>query len=195
MARLAGVGTAGQACAFVAAAIVGPLLARRLDNDAPRTNTPPARILPAAASGLVLTMAAVTTAKLFFDTGTELARCFERLDAEARTMRAAESAELARAIASVRRSGLLVVLTTIVFPFAEERIYRGLLQDVLVRRYGTAYGIFAAAMAFGVAHAGIYHVALYQTVLLGIGFGVAYASGGIFAAFAVHATWNVLQLL
>jgi membrane protease YdiL (CAAX protease family) len=195
LARAVGAGVAGQVAAFVAVALVGPVLARRLDDGRHDRARSPARIAAAAAAGLVLTMAAVTAAKVFLDTGTELARCFDRLDVETRTMRAAEAAELARAVANVRGSGLLFVSTTLVFPFAEERVYRGALQDVLARRYGTAYGVFAAALAFGIAHAGIYHVALYQTVLLGVGFGVAYASGGFFAAFAVHAAWNILQLL
>ena len=107
---------------------------------------------------------------------------------------AAESAELARAIAKVRASTPLVLMTAAIFPFAEERIYRGLLQDVLVRKYGRAYGVFAASIGFGIAHLGVYQVALYQTVLLGIGFGIAYVEGGLLAAFIVHATWNLLQL-
>jgi membrane protease YdiL (CAAX protease family) len=36
--------------------------------------------------------------------------------------------------------------------------------------------------------------ALYQTVLLGLGFGVAYLEGGLLAAFVAHAAWNLLQL-
>jgi membrane protease YdiL (CAAX protease family) len=136
----------------------------------------------------------VTSARLFFESGTELARCVGRLDAEAKHARAAEAAELLRAATRVRESSLLVVLTATVFPFAEERIYRGLLQDVLVAKYGRAYGVFAASMAFGAAHLGVYHAALYQTVLLGLGFGIAYAEGGLVAAFCVHATWNLLQL-
>ena len=41
---------------------------------------------------------------------------------------------------------------------------------------------------------GIYEIALYQTVLLGIGFGIAYAEGGLLAAFVVHAVWNLLNV-
>jgi membrane protease YdiL (CAAX protease family) len=68
-------------------------------------------------------------------------------------------------------------------------------MDVLVRKYGGAYGLFASAVVFGIAHTGSYDVALYQTVLLGIAFGVAYAEGGIVAAIAAHAAWNVTKLL
>ena len=108
------------------------------------------------------------------------------------------SASIASAIGTARiptqGSCLPVVLTSIVFPFVEERIYRGLLQDALVRKYGFAYGLFAAAIVFGVAHLGVYQFALYQTALLGLGFGVAYLEGGLLAAFIAHATWNLILL-
>jgi membrane protease YdiL (CAAX protease family) len=197
--RLAGAGLVTQATVFIGFALGGPILARRLTAHpifwTGRALASPRVLLLGIFSGLALTAAAVTAGRLFFDGGAELARCFARLDHEARSAQAAESAELARAVLNVRGSTLLVVLTTAVFPFAEERIFRGLLQDVLVRKYGTAYGLFAASLAFGVAHLGIYQVALYQTVLLGIGFGVAYLEGGFYAALFVHAAWNLLQLM
>jgi membrane protease YdiL (CAAX protease family) len=194
--RLLGGGLLAQAIVFSVFAGAAPELARRLtEPDGARPESaPPARIMMAVAIGLAVTAAAVTAGRLFFDSGAELARCVERLDVEARRTLERQSSELAHAIAKVRASAPLVLMTSAVFPFAEERIYRGLLQDVLTRRYGAGYGIFAASVAFGVAHLGIYQVALYQTVLLGIGFGVAYAEGGLLAAFFVHATWNLVQL-
>ena len=198
LARMLGVGLFGQAAIFVGFAAIAPTVVRRATEPGPTGKAAlppsPARILFGTAAGLALTAAAVTAARLFFDVGAEVAQCVQRLDAEAKLARAAESAELARAIAKVRASAPLVVMTAAVFPFAEERVYRGLLQDVLARRYGRSYAVFAASLAFGVAHLGVYQVALYQTVLLGIGFGVAYLEGGLFAAVAVHATWNLLQL-
>ena len=198
VARSLDVGLFGQAAVFIAFATIAPVIARRTTDPgaAPTTQTriAPVRILIGVAAGLTLTAAAVTAGRLFFDVGAEIARCVERLDAEAKIARAAESAELARAIAKVRASAPLMLMTSAIFPFAEERVYRGLLQDVLVRKYGRAYGVFAASLAFGVAHLGVYQVALYQTVLLGIGFGIAYVEGGLIAAFIVHATWNLLQL-
>jgi membrane protease YdiL (CAAX protease family) len=196
--RKLGAGMVVQSIVFVGFGILAPFLLRRvMDPDHKNiatAPTPPAKIMVGVVVGLALTAAAVTAGRLFFDTGTELARCVNRLDAEARIAHSAEAAELANAIAKVRASAPLVVMTSAVFPFAEERIYRGLLQDVLARKYGASYGVFAASLAFGVAHLGIYQVALYQTVLLGIGFGVAYAEGGLLAAFVVHATWNLVQL-
>jgi len=195
--RMLDVGLLGQAAVFVGFAALAPVAARRATDPGTPSKMPsssPAQILLAAATGLAVTAGLVTAARLFFDTGAEVARCVERLDAEAKIARAAESAELARAVAKVRASAPLVILTSAIFPFAEERIYRGLLQDVLTRKYGRSYAIFAASLAFGVAHLGVYQVALYQTVLLGIGFGVAYAEGGLLAAFFVHAVWNLIQL-
>jgi membrane protease YdiL (CAAX protease family) len=196
--RVLGIGLPGQAAVFVGFATIAPVLARRTtaaDTPAPPSlRPPPARLLIGIAAGLALTAAAVIAARQFLDAGAEIARCVERLDAEAKIARAAETAELARAIAKVRSNAMLVIMTAAIVPFAEERIYRGLLQDVLTRKWGRAYGLFAASVAFGVAHVGIYQVALYQTVLLGIGFGLAYVEGGLLAAVVVHAIWNVLQL-
>ena len=184
-----------EAAAFALYGALAPILVRRtFDRTAARSWRSPGAILLATAAGLTLAAAAVTSGHLFFDNTAELARCFHRLGTEAKLARAAESAELTQAIGHVRESAVLFVMTAAVFPFAEERIFRGLLQEVLERKYGRAYGIFAASVAFGVAHLGVYEVALYQTVLLGIGFGVAYAEGGLLAAFFVHATWNLIQL-
>jgi membrane protease YdiL (CAAX protease family) len=94
----------------------------------------------------------------------------------------------------VKASALLFGLTAVVFPLAEERVYRGLLQDTLVRKYGTTYGLFSAAVVFGVAHVGVYQIGVYQTVLLGIAFGIAYVEGGIVASIVVHALWNFVLL-
>lgn len=184
-----------DAVVFVGYGAVAPLLVRRTFGREPaRTPISPRAILRATAAGLALAAAAATAGHLFFDNSAELARCFHRLGNEAKLARAMESAELARALARVRSSTGLFLMTALVVPFAEERIFRGLLQEVLGRRWGLRYGIFAAAVAFGAAHLGVYEVALYQTVLLGVGFGVAYAEGGIVAAFFVHATWNVIQM-
>ncbi len=195
--RALDIGFAAQAFGFVVFAAAAPFVVRRfgdwgLGKDQKRV--PPVRVMLAVAIGLALTAAAVSCGRLFFDASAEIAHCVNRLDNEARLARLAESQELARAVARVKGSVVLMLLTAIVFPFAEERVFRGVLQDVLVRRFGTTYGVFAASLAFGVAHLGIYEVALYQTVLLGLGFGLAYAEGGILAAFFVHATWNLLQM-
>lgn len=194
LARLSGSGLFAPALASLGFALIAPLLVRRFLEMTPPPARSPSHVVAGVVAGAAVTAAIVTTGRLFFDVGTELAQCARRLDVETRLARAAESAELAGAITKVRASLPLVLVTTLVQPFAEERIFRGLLLEVLARRYGRAYGLVAASLGFGVAHLGIYHVALYQTVLLGAGFGVAYLEGGLLAAFLVHAAWNALQL-
>jgi membrane protease YdiL (CAAX protease family) len=131
----------------------------------------------------------------FFDAGAELARCTGRLDDEARRMLAREAEEIARGVDGVRASASAILMAVGIAPLVEERIYRGLLMNALVRKYGASYGLFASAVVFGVAHVGVYQLALYQTVLLGVAFGFAYAEGGVLAAFTVHAAWNLSRLL
>lgn len=199
--RKSGVGLWPQAAAFVAYGLLVPLVVRRVDGKPTATThherEPRVRVVKtvlAVALGLALTAALLHGTHQFFDAGGELARCTGRLDEATRRLLAAEASELARRVSSVRASTMLALMTTAVMPLAEERIYRGVLMNVLVRRYGMTYGLFASAAAFGLAHVGVYELALYQTVLLGIGFGIAYAEGGIIAAFVVHATWNLLNI-
>ena len=188
-----------QAIVALVYAIALPFAARRVAREAvfrrPAGGPSPRAIAFGAFAGLALTFGLMSAGRDFFQSGTDIARCVGRLDAEARRAMEAQSSEVARSLARARSSALVLALTATVFPFAEERIYRGLALDVFVRKYGASYGVFASAVVFGIAHYGIYEVALYQTVLLGIGFAVAYLEGGLLAAFIVHATWNVALLL
>jgi hypothetical protein len=193
--RRAGVDVWAQAGAFVVYAVVVPEIVRRFVDPSRAPPPPaPAKVLFGVACGLALTAALAHGAHHFFDAGNELARCTGKLDAEAKRLLAREAAETSSGIARVRASSALVMMTVAFIPLAEERIYRGLLMDVLVRRYGASYGLFASAVVFGVAHLGVYQVALYQAVLLGLAFGLAFAEGGLVAAFVVHAAWNLLLL-
>ena len=193
--RSNGAGVWVQATAFVAYAVLVPAIVLRATDERVRIGRSDVeRAVFATALGLVLTASLLHGTHQFFDAGGELARCTGRLDEATRRLLAAEASELARRVANVRASTALVLMTTAVMPLAEERIYRGLLMKVLVRKYGFTYGLFASAAAFGVAHVGVYELALYQTVLLGIGFGLAYAEGGLVAAFVVHAVWNLLNV-
>jgi membrane protease YdiL (CAAX protease family) len=195
--RKNGVSLWPQASAFVLYALVAPALVRRVTARDERATEPRTNVVAtvlAIAVGLTLTTALLHGTHHFFDAGGELARCTGRLDDASRRLLNAEAAELSRRIATVRASTALALMTTCVMPLAEERIYRGLLMNVLVRRYGLTYGLFVSSAAFGFAHVGIYEIALYQTILLGVGFGLAYAEGGLVAAFVVHALWNLLNV-
>jgi membrane protease YdiL (CAAX protease family) len=184
-----------QAAIFVAYAALVPFAARRLVSAPSPAPVAPKRILWGICAGFAVTAAIMTAARSFVDTGTAFAFCVDRLDAEARAFVAKEQSEMTNAVLRVKASALLFGLTAIVFPLAEERVYRGLLQETLVKKYGTAYGLFTAAVVFGVAHVGVYQIGLYQTVLLGIAFGVAYLEGGIVASIVVHALWNLVLLV
>jgi membrane protease YdiL (CAAX protease family) len=192
--RRSGTDLAAQAVVFVAYAALVPYLARRLVSSAAPSAVAPRKILWGIFAGFAVTAAIMTAARSFVDTGTAFALCTDRLDAEARAFTAKEQSEMANAVLRVKASALLLGLTAVVFPLAEERIYRGLLQDTLVKKYGSTYGIFTAAIVFGVAHVGVYQIGVYQTVLLGIAFGLAYLEGGIVASIVVHALWNFVLL-
>lgn len=192
--RRSGTDLAAQAVVFVAYAALVPWGARRLASSSAPAQIDPTKILWGICAGFAITAAIMTAARSFIDTGTAFAICVDRLDFEARAFAAKEQTEMASAVMRVKASALLFGLTAVVFPLAEERVYRGLLQATLVRKYGTTYGVFAAAVVFGVAHVGVYQIGLYQTVLLGIAFGLAYVEGGIVAAIVVHASWNLVLL-
>jgi membrane protease YdiL (CAAX protease family) len=193
-----------QAAAFIGYAIVVPRIVRRaLDpaHDGDRaslaksvTRASLERVLLATLTGLALAVALVSGTQHLFDAGAELARCTGRLDIEAHRLLAREAAEVAQGVLRVRGSAALFAMIAVAVPLAEERIYRDLLLRVLARRFGASYGLFAAAVLFGFAHVGLYEVALYQTVLLGLAFGLAWLEGGIVSAVVVHAVWNLLLL-
>ena len=79
----------------------------------------------------------------------------------------------------------------------EEWFFRGWLQPVLTRSWGTLPGIAAAAVAFTIPHAFLQMpsgLALLNTFLAGCVFGaIAFATGRISSAIAAHAMWNWLE--
>jgi membrane protease YdiL (CAAX protease family) len=107
----------------------------------------------------------------------------------------AENVEVTRNVRQAREEWAFFAMNVAVVPLAEERVYRGLLQRVLAARWGRGRGIAVASIVFGLAHLGVYRIAVYQTVLLGVAFGVAFAEGGLVAAAVTHALWNLHLLL
>ena len=193
--RDAGLDAPVQGVAFVAFALAVPPMIERLDAHFRREpRRPLCRALLGGAAGLILGAALVQGAHQFFVAGSELARCVGKLDAEGQRLLQREMLESTRSIAHARTGLAMMIFTAAIVPLAEERVYRGLLFDVLARKYGFAYGLFASSVVFGVAHMGLYEVDLYQTMLLGAGLAVAYAEGGIVAAYLAHALWNFLSI-
>jgi uncharacterized protein len=84
-------------------------------------------------------------------------------------------------------------------PVAEELGFRGLLQPLLVRSFGPAPGIIAAAIPFGLLHFSEYgnswrHVVLIS--LAGAAFGwMRYRTGSTKAAALMHASYNGLEFV
>lgn len=183
-----------QAMLVLLYAAVLPAAARRIVRAPSPPAIAPATVLQAVAVGTVLTAALLQGSRHFFDAGVSIADCVGRLDEDTRRLVVREAAEVTRRLSAARASTALVLMNTVVMPFAEERIYRGLLARELVARYGRTYGLFASAVVFAVVHLGVYETALWQTLLLGVAFGVTFLEGGLLAAFMVHAMWNLLQL-
>jgi membrane protease YdiL (CAAX protease family) len=83
--------------------------------------------------------------------------------------------------------------------FAEEALFRGYIQGGLARllagrRHGDLLALCAAALLFGLAHisGGWQWVALAGTA--GVGYGLAYRYGGLYAAMCAHFGLNALHL-
>ena len=108
---------------------------------------------------------------------------------------AREGAEVVKNVRIAREDVAFFAMTAFVSPLFEERIYRGMLQRIASARFGKNRGIAIAAIAFGLAHLGVYRVAVYQAILLGVTFGITFEEGGLMASIATHAMWNLYLLL
>jgi len=152
------------------------------------------RVPAAAALGFALTLGVTDVARHTMDAATYAQKCVDPSGYDGSVTKRfldAQNREVTRTSPEEGNPWALLMLNVLVAPLAEERIYRGLLQRVLVARVGRAAGIAGGAVAFGLAHLGVYRVATYQTMLLGAAFGVAYGDGGLAAAAIVHALWNL----
>jgi membrane protease YdiL (CAAX protease family) len=187
----------GQAVVFVGYAAIVPRVVERMFE--PRVQRPVAwpRVLPGAVIAFALTAGMTSGAHYGFDAAAYTVRCVSpsAFDSTGKKALDAEGRDIAKNVDKARESLPYFLMTVLIVPLAEERVFRGLLQRVLSRRFGDARGIALAGLAFGLAHLGVYKIAVYQTVLLGVGFGVAYAMGGYPAAVLTHAAWNLSLVL
>lgn len=155
------------------------------------------RMAEAVALGLAVTLGLAGLAHYLVNAGAQVLQVtqpelYER--AVSRFLQA-ETTETSRQIEGVRTRYAFVFMSTLAGPILEELVYRHALQRALRDRFGVVRAIAMTAAVFALAHVGVYRAALYQTVLLGIGFGVAYEEGGILAAICVHVVWNAYLLL
>ncbi|CAN5219699.1 hypothetical protein BH09MYX1_BH09MYX1_64670 [soil metagenome] len=107
----------------------------------------------------------------------------------------AETVESTRQVDAVKARLAFVAMTVIFGPIIEELIYRGGVQRTLRPRLGAMRATIMASLLFAMAHLGVYQAAMYQTVFLGIAFGLTLEEGGIVAAILVHALWNLYLLV
>ncbi|KQM27590.1 MULTISPECIES: CPBP family intramembrane glutamic endopeptidase [unclassified Sphingomonas] len=91
--------------------------------------------------------------------------------------------------------GLLVVLVQVV---AEEAMFRGVVQPLLVRSIGGGAAVPLTALAFAALHAvlgGAAPVMLVNMLLGGVLFGLLALHRGLGAAIGAHVAWNALEQL
>jgi membrane protease YdiL (CAAX protease family) len=89
---------------------------------------------------------------------------------------------------------LLLLLSGVIAPFAEELFYRGALQSRFVDRFGPATGITVTSVLFGFAHLTALHG--LSAFVLGAYLGwIAWISGSCRAAIVAHVVNNSLAVL
>jgi membrane protease YdiL (CAAX protease family) len=180
---------------FVAyAALVPSAVEAFFEPRAKRAKYDWSRVPAAVALGFALTLGVTDVARHGMDAATYTQKCVHPSGYDHSVTKRfldAQNREVTRAAPEEGNPWALLLLNVLAAPLAEERVFRGLLQRVLVARIGKAPGIVASAVTFGIAHLGVYRVATYQTMLLGVAFGAAYGEGGLAAAAIVHALWNL----
>ena len=94
-------------------------------------------------------------------------------------------------------SPLVAALALAPIILGEELVWRGTVQDALVRRFGTPIGVGAAACAYACAHAPLGSLALiFCALVLGSFWGaLSAASSSLVPALIAHALWDAAVLL
>ncbi|WP_185206293.1 type II CAAX prenyl endopeptidase Rce1 family protein [Sphingomonas sp. NBWT7] len=105
---------------------------------------------------------------------------------------------LFRGTSAFAASAFAVGLATITLQvLAEEAMFRGTIQPLLVNGLGRLAGVAATAFAFALLHGGapgIDGVTIVNMLLGGVVFGaLALRGGGIAAAFGAHLAWNAIE--
>ena len=89
---------------------------------------------------------------------------------------------------------ILFITTTLLAPFFEEIIFRGVLLPTLSRDFGIIWGIIVSAFIFALAHLSIGEMP--PLFVLGIGLGITrVASGSLLSSVIMHSLWNGLTFL
>jgi hypothetical protein len=89
---------------------------------------------------------------------------------------------------------ILFATTTLLAPFFEEIIFRGILLPTLSRDFGMIWGIIVSAFIFALAHLSIGEMP--PLFVLGIGLGITrIVSGSLLSSVIMHSLWNGLTFL
>jgi membrane protease YdiL (CAAX protease family) len=97
---------------------------------------------------------------------------------------------------SVTTLAPVLFMSALVAGISEEAGFRGYMQGMLERRYGSAVGLIVTSLFFGLAH--LSHGAFLPAILFDIGWGafyglVAYRSGSIVPAIVLHSSADALE--
>lgn len=150
------------------------------------------RAAGAAAAMLVLSFAMVRGAQNLLDATAEALACSSEQPGQPSPLLRFIESERAEVAAEQHAPDLpSLLLTVAVVPVAEELVYRGLVQHALRKRVRRRLAIGLSALLFGLAHLLVYKTVAWQTVLLGLTFGLAYESAGLLASTLVHMLWNL----
>ena len=89
---------------------------------------------------------------------------------------------------------LLFITTTILAPFFEEIVFRGVLLPVFSREFGIILGIISSSLIFALAHLSLSEFP--PLFILGVGLGVTrLLSGRLASSIIMHSLWNGLTFL
>ncbi|GFZ33585.1 hypothetical protein CSC2_41110 [Clostridium zeae] len=91
---------------------------------------------------------------------------------------------------------VLLVLITTAFPgFCEEIVFRGVIQNYLMKKYSTTVAIIVSSLCFSILHVGRYSdlMSLFTIVIIGITLGYIFAkTKSLYLSIGIHFAWDFL---
>jgi len=94
---------------------------------------------------------------------------------------------------SLVQRGVFIFLAVVVAPLAEEGLFRGILQPLLIRRFGTLMGLTLTALGFAALHANL--GAFVSLAIFSVALSLATArTGTLWVPVLMHALFNAMNL-
>jgi membrane protease YdiL (CAAX protease family) len=150
----------------------------------------------AALLGFGVLSASVVTMNDGLEVAVQLEKCRAPQTTGAAAQIQQQSARETRAARKDSQTDLLnFLVVALVSPLCEEMLYRGALQRVARRAFGSRIAIAITGVVFGLAHMSAFHNAFYQHIGIGLALGAVFelAGGGtvgIVASSLTHVLWN-----